>query len=80
MKVKPSLTKARKDLLKSANETLEVYYKDRASLKNPQEFVFADMHGNIKVKMMTKPTKRGMFQKFNSLVELTQIIERCQCT
>ena len=42
---------------------------------NPPEFVYADVHGNLKVKMSHEVRGRAFF-KFNSITELAKIIEK----
>ena len=77
VKVQPSLSAARKKILSEANELLEAYTSEPDIYPNPPEFVFANVHGGLLVKM-TKKTKKGMFFKFESTQELYEIIHRCQ--
>lgn len=72
VKIKPSLAPGRKELLNDAVNFLAEY--ENSSLKNQPHFVFADMHGNLKLKM-THRVEGKMFFKFNSLEELALTIE-----
>ena len=44
---------------------------------NPPEFVFANVHGELQVKM-TRRSKRGLFIPFNSVQNLVHIINNAQ--
>ena len=77
IKIRPSLAPGRKALLDQANQVLDDYYSDRTNLKNPPHFVFADMHGNLKLKMTNK-TRNRLFFKFYSITDLCSLIERNQ--
>ena len=60
-------------MLHDATAILEDY--NTTVLKNPPEFVYADMHGNLFVKMSNEANRR-MFFKFSSIVELCSLIEK----
>ena len=77
VKIRPSLAPARRELLNQAIELLEDYQNNEYQLTNAPHFVYADMHGNLKVKM-TKEMNRKLFFNFTSIVDLNQIIEKCQ--
>ena len=67
---------ARRELLEEAIELLEEFEgDDDVNLKNPPHFVYADMHGNLKLKMSHKVNGR-MFFDFKSIVELNSLIKK----
>ncbi len=74
IKIRPNLCRERKNLLDSAVAFVDTYPKDTF---NPPDFVFADVHGNIKVKMKERP-KRGMIFEITSLNRLGWIIQTAQ--
>ena len=75
VKVRPSLAPARRELLNEAFSLLNNYGDDQ--YPNLPHFVFADMNGDLKVKMTHRVGNR-LFFNFKSIVELCQIIESCQ--
>ena len=77
IKIRPSLSPARKELLDQSSDILEDYFN--YEMKNPPHFVFADVHGNLKVKMSKKVHKK-MFLNFSSIIHLCNIIDNCQDT
>jgi hypothetical protein len=73
IKIRPSLAPGRKRLLnESVNFVNDVY--SNSNMENPPDFVYADVHGNLKLKM-TKKTKKGLFFNFNSLEQLRFLID-----
>ena len=44
-----------------------------SNMENPPDFVYADVHGNLKLKM-SKKTKKGFFFNFNSIEQLRFLI------
>ena len=74
IKVKPSLTPDRRKLLKEADDFIKSY-SSGDSLKIEPEYVFADIHGNLKVKMKKEGRGKRYF-KFSSLSELREIIDK----
>ena len=75
IKVQPSLSPATRSLLKEAKDALEKYYINDENLDNPPEFVYANLHGELLVKMKKK-MKFGSFLRFNSLEELHNQIKK----
>ena len=73
IKIQPSLSLAQKELLDDARDYLASM--DNVFLDNPPEFVFANVHGDIQVKMKEK-CKDGLFVTFNHIDHLTRIISR----
>ena len=73
IKIRPSLAPERRKMLHDATAILEDY--NTTDLKNPPEFVYADMHGNLFVKMSSEANRR-MFFTFSSIVELCSLIEK----
>ena len=76
LKIKPSLCPGRKKLLNEAIKCLKERYSGD-DLQNCPHFVYADVHGNLKLKMKKK-VRNKMFYTFTSIMNLVQIIERCQ--
>ena len=77
IKIRPSLAPARRDLLNEAIDLVENYSDKDYQLVNPPHFVYADMHGNLKVKM-SKEINGSLFFNFSSIIDLNRIIEKCQ--
>ena len=77
VKIRPSLSPAQKILLNEAQDYLENVPFDEADGSNPPEFVFANIHGNVQVKMK-KQTKEGLFINIKSVEHLSQVIARAQ--
>ena len=77
VKIRPSLAPARRELIKEAIELLDNCENRDYQLTNPPHFVYADMHGNLKVKM-SKEINGKLFFNFSSIVDLNGIIDRCQ--
>ena len=77
IKIRPSLSPEQNNLLHDAQEFLENFDFTDKDGDNPPEFVFANIHGLIQVKMK-KPTKQGLFVTINSLDDLNQVITRAQ--
>ena len=75
IKVQPSLSPATRKLLEQASDALETYYSNDENLDNPPEFVLANVHGELLVKMKKK-MKFGSFLRFNSLEELHNQIKK----
>ena len=75
VKVRPSLAPARRELLEEAIEFLQDYESRDYQVNNMPHFVYADMHGNLKLKMSHAVNGR-MFFNFNSIVELSALIEK----
>ena len=73
IKIRPSLAPERRKMLHDATAILEDY--NPTDLKNPPEFVYADMHSNLLVQMLSEANRR-MFFKFSSIVELCSLIEK----
>ena len=71
IKIRPSLSPTQKDLLRDAIEYLE--NEDHTMLANPPDFVFANVHGQIQVKMTNK-SKDGLFFTINNIVHLSEVI------
>ena len=76
IKIGPSLTPSRRELLNDAQYVVEDYIEKNIGSNLP-EFVYADMHGNLKVKM-THNLGRTSFFKFTSIQDLSHIIDKCQ--
>ena len=69
VKICPNLTKYRQDILYNANETF--------SKANGVDFIFADIHGDLKVKLKVKVNDRD-FYKFETLEELRNLLTRVE--
>ena len=73
IKIRPSLSPAQKELLIDSCDYQATL--DNADLHNPPEFVFANVHNDIQVKMKQK-CKDGLFVSFNHIDHLTRVISR----
>ena len=67
IKLRPSLTKRRQDLLEEANRKIQ---EEPDAM--PVRFAFADVHGTLKVLMKDVITPK--FQNFNSMVDFHHIV------
>ena len=74
IKIKPNLCPERKKLLKSAVDFVDSFTAD---VYNPPDFAYADVHGNIKLKMKYR-TKNGMFFDVDSLQDVAWVIQNAQ--
>ena len=74
IKIRPSLAPERKKLLNEANKAIEDY----TNIINPPDFVYADIHGNLKVKMKHRDLKNRLFFKFRSITDLNEVIMDAQ--
>ena len=79
-KIKPSLCPKRKATLLQAQNIVETFKNpppthpnSMQKKPNPPEFVFADVHGNLLVKMSER-TEKGLFFKFKTTQELNEIL------
>ena len=72
-KIRPSLAPERKRLLNESISYINEVYAD-SNMENPPDFVYADVHGNLKLKM-SKKTKKGFFFNFNSIEQLRFLID-----
>ena len=76
VRIKPSLSLNQKNLLRDAETFVEKFgLKDEEV--NPVEFVFANLHGEIQVKMKKK-FRGSCFITFNSLKDLAQRLQDAQ--
>ena len=73
VKIRPSLSSTQLNLLNDARNYLDS--QKGAILPNPPEFIFANMHGIIQVKMKNKCID-GLFISINSVDHLARIIAR----
>ena len=72
VKIRPSLTHEQKMLLEEATRTVDEFKKFNAP--NPPEYIFADVHGNIKLKL-EKDTSRGKFIAISSIDQLGSVLQ-----
>ena len=75
VKIQPSLTPENKVLLEQAREELPALRYD--SNKNLPEFVYADVHGDLRVKMSVPSKGNFMFHKFTSIQHLYEVVQKC---
>ena len=73
--VKPSLSSHNTSLLKEAKDFIKPFIGNTRTYENPPEFVFANVHGDLQVKM-AKETDGSMFHSFNSMQKLFEIINK----
>ena len=62
--------------MNEAIELLENY--DDIELRNAPHFVYANMHGNLKLKMTSAVNERLFFNFTTSIIELSNLIEKNQ--
>ena len=74
MKIKPSLSPQQKKLLHEAEALIEGY-SFQEELVNPPEYVFANIHGEIQVKLKHKH-RDGV--TFHTIQQLTSILYQAQ--
>ena len=78
VKIRPSLSRNQKSLLKEAQTFVEESnLKNEDLYANPVEFVLANVHGDIQVKLKEK-FKGNHFITFNSIQELTRRLQEAQ--
>ena len=80
IKIKPSLSPHNKSLLHDARELVDSYATSdgyMSGMTNPPDFVFANVHGDLQVKMK-KRVRKGMFFSFSSIEQLSMIISNAQ--
>ena len=75
IKIRPSLSPSQKNLLHKANKLIEDY--DMKEEHNPPEFVFANIHGELQVKLKKK-SRHGLFVTFHNIDQLVYIIKEAQ--
>jgi hypothetical protein len=74
VKIKPNLCPERKRFLNQAIEFVDSYPDD---IYNPPDFVYADVHGIVRVKMKHR-TKIGMFFEVSCLQDVASVIQKAQ--
>ena len=80
IKIKPSLSPHNKSLLREAKELVDSYASAggyMSGMTNPPDFVFANVHGDLQVKMKNR-VRKGMFFGFSSIDQLSMIISNAQ--
>ena len=78
IKIKPSLAPARRELLYDARDVINDYEDMKQKMTNPPHFVYADVHGNLKLKMTHAIKNRLLLFKFRSINELNDLIMKNQ--
>ena len=81
IKIRPSLSQHTRALLKEAQDLIKSYQDEEgnflSSINNPPDFVFANIHGELQVKMMNR-VQKGMFFSFSTLDQLSWVIANAQ--
>ena len=78
IKIRPSLSRHQSDLLRDAKAVVEQYnYSMDEVMVNPVEFVLANIHGDIQVKMKNK-VRGSQFISFNSVQDLCLKLQQAQ--
>ena len=72
--VKPSLSNHNYNLLREAKEHVKTY--DAQTYVNPPEFVFANVHGILQVKLAKETNDGTMFYQFDSIQKLYEILNK----
>ena len=81
IKVQPSLSAETKKLLNASSDCVDFFRSyddelaDENKMQNCPDFAYADVHGNLLLKMRNR-TKDGLFFRFNNLEQLLQIIQK----
>ena len=76
VKIRPSLSTNQQNLLREA-QTLVDDFQFREEIKNPVDFVFANIHGETQVKFKNK-FRGNLFATFRSLKDLICILNQAQ--
>ena len=74
--VKPSLSNSNYTLLKDAKEMVKSFQNCSTDYENPPEFVFANVHGDLQVKLKKETSDGTMFYQFNSMQKLYEILNK----
>jgi hypothetical protein len=74
--VKPSLSNHNYHLLKEAKEVIKTYTSNPETYDNPPEFVFANVHGDLQVKLAKETSDGSMFYSFNSIQKLLEVLNK----
>ncbi len=74
IKIQPSLTFERKKMFGEAVDFIKSFQSEPDAHPNPPDFILADVHGNLMVKMKEVTVHGSMFVKFDSLHRLLEII------
>ena len=75
VKIRPSLSPDQQALLDEARELLDEYHHGGFVGENPPEFVFANVHGVIQVKMKNR-SKEGLFITIKDISHFSQILAK----
>ena len=76
VKIRPSLSTNQQNLLKEAQDLVDDY-KLREGIKNPVDFVFANIHGETQVKFKNK-FRGSLFATFRNIKDLIYILNQAQ--
>ena len=76
VKIRPSLSNNQQKLLKEAQSLVEEYNL-RDEIKNPVEFVFANIHGETQVRFKNK-FRGNEFATFRNIQDLTLVLQQAQ--
>ena len=74
--VKPSLSSYNSNLLKEAKELIKPLTSNASTYDNPPEFVFANIHGDLQVKLARETNEGSMFYSFNTIQKLYEILNK----
>ena len=81
IKIRPSLSPHSRSLLKEAQDHIKTYQDEDGDflpgINNPPDFVFANVHGDLQVKMKNR-VRKGMFFGFSTIEELSGVIANAQ--
>ena len=75
VRIRPSLSPEQQTLLDEARDVLDEYHHGGFIGENPPDFVFANVHGVVQLKMKNK-TKYGLFITIQNISHLTQILAK----
>ena len=75
VKIRPSLSPDQQALLDEARELLDDYFHGGYVGENPPDFVFANVHGEIQLKMKNR-SKDGLFITIKDITHFSQILAK----
>ena len=75
VRIRPSLSPEQQILLDEARDLLDEYHHGGFVGENPPDYVFANVHGVVQLKMKTQ-TKDGMFITIQNIAHLSQILAK----
>ena len=75
VRIKPSLSPSQQTLLDESRDLLDEYHHGGFVGENPPDFVFANVHGVVQLKMKNK-SKDGLFITIQNISHLSQVLAK----